>query len=71
MKILVADYLYKDIKDHLNNFVKNPDDIIVVDYQAFDLFMNAVTTSYILIIEDYTPNYPEMFKDFILDKENL
>ena len=71
MKILVADYLYKDIKNNLNSFVKNPDDIIVVDSQAFDLFMNAATTSYILIIEEFLPNYLETFKKYILDKENL
>ena len=71
MKILVADYLYKDINNNLNSFVKNPDDIIVVDSQAFDLFMNAATTSYILIIEEFLPNYLETFKKYILDKEKL
>lgn len=71
MKLLVADYFYKDAKDYINSFVKNPDDIIVLSSDYFDLIMNTVTTSYMIIIEEYVPNYLERFEKYILDKEDL
>lgn len=70
MKILVADYLYKDIKDHLNNFVKNPEDIIVLNTYAFDVEMRTCS-SHMFITDDKLPYYLETFKDYIIDKETL
>lgn len=70
MKILVADYLYKDIKNNLNSFVKNPDDIIVLNTYAFDVEMRTCS-SHMFITDDKLPYYLETFKDYIIDKETL
>ena len=71
MKLVVADHFYTDAKDYINSFVKNPDDVIVLSSDYFDLITNTVTTSYMIIIEEYVPDYLERFEKYILNKEEL
>lgn len=69
MKLIVTDYFYKNAKDVILNFVKNPDDIVVLNYEAFDL-MHSIE-EYRFIIDDDLPRYLETFKKYIIDKETL
>lgn len=70
MKLLIADWRYKTDKDDFNSFVKNPDDIIVLNTYAFDVEMR-VLENHIFITDDNLPYYLETFKDYIIDKETL
>lgn len=70
MKILVADWYYKFYKEDFDNFVKNPEDIIVLNTYAFDVEMRTCS-SHMFITDDRLPYYLETFKDYIIDKETL